>query len=252
MCNGGVKYTKEIFINKSKKTHGNKYDYSKVEYNGIFKKVCIICPKHGEFWQTPHSHLHGSGCPKCSHEKIQDITKQCSNEFIEKSQKIHGNKYDYFKVAYKNAITKVCIICPKHGEFWQTPNKHLNGQGCPKCKESSLEEKIRVCLEQHNINYQQEKCFTHYNRRFDFYLPDYKTVIECQGIQHFEEINFFSKNTLKETIQHDKEKFLWCQTNDIKIIYFTNMNFKEKIPFENGYYLKDNIFFNPKDIIANL
>ena len=62
----------EQFIKESKEIHGNKYDYSKVEYKGSFQKVCIICPKHGEFWQRPADHLIGIGCPMCktSHNEV--------------------------------------------------------------------------------------------------------------------------------------------------------------------------------------
>ena len=59
--------------------------------------------------------------------------KITQEEFIEKARLIHGNKYDYSKIVYINARTKVCIICPIHGEFWQTPHSHLNNHGCPAC-----------------------------------------------------------------------------------------------------------------------
>lgn len=124
---------KDSFVLKAKKIHGNKYDYSKVEYKNNKTKVCIICPEHGEFWQTPSSHLRGSKCPKCSIIKIQKSLSNNTIEFIERAQKIHGNKYDYSKVEYKGAHVKVCIICPEHSEFWQTPNQHLKGHGCTKC-----------------------------------------------------------------------------------------------------------------------
>ena len=58
------------------------------------------------------------------------LTKE---EFIEKARQVHGDKYDYSKVEYKNNKTKICIVCPIHGEFWQRPNDHLNGRGCDKC-----------------------------------------------------------------------------------------------------------------------
>ena len=125
--------TREEFIERARKVHGDKYDYSKVDYVSIHAKVCIICPKHGEFWQDPSSHLSGVGCSKCGHEKIGKKNSSNSDEFIDKSRKVHGDKYDYSKVEYKNNRTKVCIICPEHGEFWQTPNNHLIGQGCPIC-----------------------------------------------------------------------------------------------------------------------
>ena len=109
--------TKE-FIEKAKRIHGDKYDYSKVKYVNNRTKVCIICPEHGEFWQRPTSHLKGCICYRCSQKaKAKKQKKSSTNEFIEKAKKIHGDKYDYSKVEYINAKTKVCIICPEHGEF---------------------------------------------------------------------------------------------------------------------------------------
>lgn len=119
---------KSKFIEKAIKKHNGKYDYSKVEYKNSYTKVCIICKKHGEFWQTPLSHLYGgSGCPKCAGRNLtqEDIVSM----FREK----HGDKYNYSEVVYTKMHDKVKIICPIHGEFEQTPSKHLLGQGCPKC-----------------------------------------------------------------------------------------------------------------------
>ena len=128
------KKTKEQFIKEAIAIHGCKYDYSKVEYVNAKTKVCIICPKHGEFWQQPSCHLHGDGCKKCAIEKTSCSQRKTKLKFIEESQKVHGDKYDYSKVVYKDNKTKVCIICPEHGEFWQQPVNHLNlKQGCPKC-----------------------------------------------------------------------------------------------------------------------
>jgi len=128
------KLSTEQFIQKSKEIHNNFYNYSNVIYITSFSKVCIICPIHGKFQQTASSHLRGKGCPKCANEKRNQKTKiTCSDFFIEKANKIHNNKYDYSKVEYINAHTKVRIICPVHGEFLQSPNKHLVGRGCPKC-----------------------------------------------------------------------------------------------------------------------
>ena len=123
------KLTTNEFIEKAHKVHGDKYDYSKVEYINTMTKVCIICPTHGDFWQTPNNHLKGKGCAKCSHQSY----KYTLNDFIKTSNKIHNNKYDYSKVEYVNNSTKVCIICPIHGEFFQAPTSHLKGYGCKKC-----------------------------------------------------------------------------------------------------------------------
>ena len=132
-CNKYKQSSTKEFIKNATKIHNNKYDYSKVLYRKSNIKVCIICPEHGEFWQTPNSHLSGRGCPQCSINRRRNYFSRTTDEFIQKATKIHNNKYDYSKVEYHNDKTKVCIICPEHGEFWQTPNKHLQGQGCKLC-----------------------------------------------------------------------------------------------------------------------
>lgn len=127
-CAGNVKKTTESFIKEAVGKHGMRYDYSKVKYINNRTKVELICKKHGSFFQTPTNHLKGQGCPKCAGNKVLTL-----NEFISKANDIHNNFYDYSQVDYKNHDTKVNIICPVHGLFTQTPNGHLNGQGCPKC-----------------------------------------------------------------------------------------------------------------------
>ena len=67
--------------------------------------------------------------------------KLMTDEFVKKAIEVHGDKYDYSKVKYVDTKTKICIICPKHGEFWQTPHSHLSGQGCPKCGIESMQKK---------------------------------------------------------------------------------------------------------------
>ena len=125
--------TTDLFIQRSKITHGEKYDYSKVEYNNSQSKVCIICPIHGEFWQVASEHIRGCGCPICGkNESIEKKSDTC-DVFIEKARAIHGFKYNYSNVKYINSYTKVNIICPIHGEFLQEPHTHLKGSGCPKC-----------------------------------------------------------------------------------------------------------------------
>lgn len=67
--------TTEEFITKARAVHGDKYDYSKAEYINNHKKVCIICPAHGEFWQKPNNHLNGHGCSSCKAEKCSKRLK---------------------------------------------------------------------------------------------------------------------------------------------------------------------------------
>ena len=152
----------EKFIEKARKVHGDKYDYSKVDYKYCRTHVCIICPVHGEFWQTPQTHLVGSGCPECGKISSALKSKLTQEEFIEKAKKIHGNKYNYSKVKYNGWDKKVCIVCPEHGEFWQTPSEHIHKHqkhGCPKCGEIKSKilsltkgrETFKKFLEEHSL-----------------------------------------------------------------------------------------------------
>ena len=125
---------RENFIEKAKLIHGEKYNYDKVEYTNNRKKVCITCPEHGDFWQSPDKHLQGRGCPKCCRKN----RKYTLEEFIKKANEIHKGKYDYSKVNYIDNKTRICIICPEHGEFWQTPTAHLSGSGCKYCKKGKV------------------------------------------------------------------------------------------------------------------
>ena len=127
------KLTTEEWIEKARQIHGDRYDYSKVEYLGDSKKVCIICSEHGEFWQNAGKHKRGQNCPKCS-----KVFKHNTESWIVEAIKKHHNRYDYSKVNYEHTHKKVIIICPEHGEFEQTPANHLFGQGCPKCKNLQL------------------------------------------------------------------------------------------------------------------
>jgi hypothetical protein len=154
----------EEFISKSKEIHDDKYDYSKVEYVNAQTKVCIICPIHGEFWQRPLDHIKNkSGCPRCVGRN------KTTEEFIKKAKEVHGNKYDYSKVEYKGAFTKVCIICPEHGEFWQVPNNHLNGKGCPYCNHGLTKQYKFNLLQEFNNEY-EFKAFLENNDRNILYV----------------------------------------------------------------------------------
>ena len=125
--------TTKDWIEKAKKIHGDKYDYSKVVYINNRTPVEIICKIHGPFKQIPYSHLAGKGCKECG--KINKALNKTSNtdKWIEKAKKVHGDKYDYSKTKYVKSTEKLSIICKKHGEFIQRACDHLSGYGCPKC-----------------------------------------------------------------------------------------------------------------------
>jgi hypothetical protein len=157
----------ELFIEKSKLIHGDKYDYSKVDYRKSKVNVIITCKVHGDFLQTPNNHLRSANCYKCSSQILANKKKSPLNEFIKKSNEIHGDKYDYSKVDYKNANTKIIIICKEHGDFYKTPSKHTNDkQGCAKCSGyyiPTTDEFIKNAMLVHGDKYEYSKVAYKYN-----------------------------------------------------------------------------------------
>ena len=210
------------FIQKAKDIHGDKYDYSLVEYKGSHKKIKIICTVHGIFEQVTSSHLNGRGCNKC----FAKNKCESNEEFIKKAKEIHGNKYEYSLIEYENVTKKMKIICKKHGVFEQSASYHLRGIGCPICRESKGEEKISKFLKSKNINFERGKRFPDCRNilplPFDFYLSKYDMCIEFDGKQHFIQHKLWSN--LIDIQKRDKIKNIYCKENNI-ILH--RINYKE-------------------------
>lgn len=208
----------EIFIEDSRKVHGDKFDYSLSVYTNSMTKLKIICPVHGVFEQSPNTHFK-SGCKKCA----DDLHRTTYEDFVSTAKSVHGNKYDYLSTVYVNMKTKVNILCKKHGTFIQNPFDHLNGMGCPICSESKGERKIRHHLDEKKIKYIFQKKFDGCrNERllsFDFFLPDINLCIEYDGKQHYEPIDFFGgPENLKTVQKRDFVKERYCSLNNIQLI----------------------------------
>ena len=229
--------TQEKFIIDALKIHGNKYDYSLVDYAGSYSKVKIKCPIHGVFEQKPCHHLLGKGCSLCGVEDQQLKIEL----FIKRSKNIHNNKYDYSKSKYINAHTIVTIICPEHGEFEQIAGNHFNGAGCPSCKMLKVEKIIEKYLKDNQFFFKSEfKFFDCKNKRplpFDFavFEDEEKTKLKClieyDGEQHYKLIPIFhmTYEKLIEGQTRDKIKTDYCLKNNIKLIripYWEKHNIK--------------------------
>lgn len=172
-----MSHTKESFIAKAREIHGDRYDYSKVEYKRCDEKVCIICPEHGEFWQTPSCHFNSVvGCPECG--KIHAGTewhKKCKDEFIDKANKKHEHKYDYSKLSYKTIYDKICVICPKHGEFYPTALNHVSraqGGGCPVCAREKVSDFVKR-IRKEKEDYFLSKAKELYGDKYDYSKVEY-------------------------------------------------------------------------------
>lgn len=247
-----IKLTKEKFIEKSIKVHGQKYEYSKVEYVNNRTKVRIICPEHGEFLQVPDSHMSGRGCPVCGTIKAKMKNRMKCEEFVERAKIVHKNKYDYSCVMYENTDTKVKIFCPEHGEFLQTPHHHLNGIGCPKCGTNNIseeklfsiiKEKFQDAVQQYSPNFLTENGHKQY---IDIYIPSKNIGIEYQGRQHFMPIKAFGGESEYElTKKRDEKKFLKSKENGLIILYFS---YERNVP---KYYF-DTIFKNENKLLKKI
>lgn len=233
--------TTNVFIKRAIEIHGNKYDYSITEYKNSRIKIKYICPEHGIIEQLPVSHYQGRGCHLCSQQNNANKKSFDTNEFIKRAKLIHGNKYDYSKTEYINSQEKVCVVCLKHGEFWQKANNHIyQKSGCPKCRESKSETKIRVFLKRNKIDYEKEKVFEDCksngrNLFFDFYLPQFNMCVEYDGKQHYEPFYLWGENAFNITKRTDKIKNLYCKDKGIKLIRipYTSENKLESILQEN-------------------
>lgn len=188
------------FLKKAEEIHCNKYIYDKVSITDA--KLTITCPTHGDFLQSKLNHITGkNGCPDCAKKQRGLATRLTVEEFISKSRKTHGNKYDYTRAAYTGAHNKLLVTCKIHGDFTITPVNHWsNGVGCPSCfatKSSVGERTIRDWLVANSIQYECQKTFKDlYFRsknsklKYDFFLHDLNILIEYDGEYHYKPISY--------------------------------------------------------------
>lgn len=225
----------EKFIERIEKVFGkDTFDYSQLEYKGAHEDVTLICKKCGNIeTKDPRSFYVGYGCLKCQGNTIGKKLLS-TEEFIIRSKKIHGDKYDYSKVIYTGISNKVEIICSKHGSFFQEPNVHINMKcNCPECNVSKGEEQIAIFLNQNNIEYiyqYQVKIKNSYHY-YDFYLPKHNTLIEYNGLQHYKPVAFFGgKKGFEYLKQRDEIKKQYCLDNNINLFILSyNDNIEEKL-----------------------
>lgn len=250
---GGFFIDTEFFIFKSKKIHGDKYDYKKSEYIDTNTTICITCPEHGDFWQLPNVHMRGCGCGKCSDNYVS------TEIFKDRAGVKHFNKYDYSNSVYINRKTPIEIICHEldkngneHGVFYQTPHNHLIGHGCQKCSSESnvSETNLLNYLSKnfHKLHFEQQ-----FKRKWlgkqsiDIFIPELNVGIEVQGIQHFKPIDFFGGDKVFEKTKiRDIKKYNKCVDNKVSLLYFSNV---KGIDFSNYIGM---IYTNENDLIEKI
>jgi hypothetical protein len=133
----GIKKTQGEYIKEVSLKHAKFYNYEKTYYTGGKYKVLIKCPIHDYFSQRADMHARGQGCPICAKIIVGSKVTYSNEQFIEEARKVHLNKNEYERTLYISSKKKVTITCNIHGDFEQTPNSHLSGNGCPKCGKES-------------------------------------------------------------------------------------------------------------------
>ena len=169
-CGGNKPLTVDRFIERARAMHGKRYDYSQVNFKNVEDKATIICPEHGPFDQRVMTHLKGFNCPKCGRESVAGKLGHSLERFIEDAKKAHGDKYDYSEADYKNALSKVKIICPEHGAFLQKPANHIRGIACSKCSDLIAADKRRLSTEEFIARAREV-----HDDKYDYSRADYVT-----------------------------------------------------------------------------
>lgn len=223
------------FVKQGNLKHNNKYEYPE-EYINSCIKITIKCPIHGDFKQTPDSHLRGRGCKKCA-----DNTIKSYDEFLDEIKIIHGSKYKYFN-DYIGTNKKIKIECPKHGIFFQAPKSHLKGHGCAICAqlESKPERKWLDTLSISNdVNHRQVKIKIDEKRRafrVDGFDPKTNTIYEFYGDYWHgnpmkfpaERFNFGAHKTYGELYQKTLEREKLLRQTGYNIISIWESEWKEQ------------------------
>jgi hypothetical protein len=219
------RYSKKEFFNRVRKIHHDKYSYVETTFTGVVNRMEIICPVHGLFKQLAYMHLEGKGCRRCGRVVVGDKLRLSTETFVRRANKIHRNLYTYKRAEYSGACSKVVITCPSHGHFSQNPFNHLNGAGCPVCNNSKGERKVWKFLKDHGVLFRTEANIIPSNKKlsFDFQLTDDDVLIEYHGRQHYQVVDFSSRNP-----QRAKQAFLAGKKRDLA---------KSRWAKRNGYRL---------------
>ena len=165
--------TTKHFIEKSKKLfEHHAYDYTETVYVDTHTPLKITCNNHGDFHVTPNKHLSNQQyCPICT--KFNAYPAKTTEEFIQQSQMIHPDKFDYLNTKYKSCHEPIVITCKIHENFETSPSVHLRGDGGCKCCQR---DKIRLTLTKTNEEYINEAQLFH-NYKYDYTQTVYTGAI---------------------------------------------------------------------------
>ena len=244
-----IKKNIETIINDE----NNPYDdYNLDNYIDTHHQINVHCSKHGWFHPTYKNFISGHGCYECGLEKTAEAKRISKEEILDRFSKVEGgDDFIYDLNNLKSTHDKIDITCKKCGYIFNRVLKsHLKSPTCPNCENYTiLVKEIINFLEENNIEYIREKTFDwlYFNRNLylDFFLPKYNIAIECQGLQHFEPINFFGgEEKFRKCRERDICKLEKCKEHDIKIIYYSKEKYSE--------FLGEKVYNDITEIINSL
>ena len=224
-----IMLSEDEFIKRANSVHGNKYDYSSVDYKDTRTKIEIICKEHGSFFQSPNKHMQGNGCPTCGRERTIEHNFLTLDDFIKRARNVHGDRYDYSKSLYTGAYSKMEIICEKHGKFLQTPHNHLKGTNCPSCGASVSKPEIK--LKDFIRSFYKGEIITNSKNiippmELDIYVPSLNLAIEFNG-------GYWHSEKFKDKNYHLR-KYNLCKEKDIRLVSIWEWEIlKDKDKIEN-------------------
>ena len=212
--------TLDTFIRQANEVHRNKFSYENFVYINTNTCGLVTCPKHGDFPQRPHSHLEGTGCPKCGADKL----RKTLDEFVREANEVHEQKYTYGNFIYVDKSTDGLITCPKHGDFPQSPSNHLQGNGCPMCinqTEGLVYAKLKENLE--ILGFKVEHMGNRVSEgvgRMDIRITKGCLIIyvEIDGPRHFRDLTSYHKSRVKDVQTKDLEKHLKAHAKGHRVI----------------------------------
>lgn len=217
-CFGTHKKTDAQFKQEVYDLVGNEYTFLEA-YISNKTKLKIKHNVCGEIYGvTPRDFLRGYRCPYCA-----GLIKKTDTQFKQEVYNLVGKEYTFLD-NYINNRTKIRVKHNKCGNVYEVkPNDFLSGKRCPYCREPKGETIITKILDTLNINYDPQKTFddlvdTTY-LSYDFYIPDQAILIEYQGMQHYEPIDYFGGDSAFEKQQkHDKMKADYAKDHGYNLI----------------------------------
>lgn len=193
----------------------------------------------------------------CGNESMAEKQRLSTEEVIRRIKEVHGDRFEIpSDFEYKSNMTKVKLICKEHGEFWQVPIFLWRGVGCPKCNRSKLERELCKLFEDNSIEYEEQKHFPWLGlQELDFYLPSHNLAIECQGLQHFTEVDFHG-NGIETATKHleaqiilDERKKERCEENGVRLIYYTHVKDVEDFEHYNHGLYDGNLYKTQEELL---